>query len=68
MVAKGKGVGGGKHGEFGSSRYKLLYIGQITKVLLFSPWNPIQYPVMSHMEKDRKRNIYICIYIHMYNG
>ena len=45
VVAKGKGVGGGKDWAFGISRSKLLYIGWINnKVLLYSTGNYIQYP------------------------
>ena len=47
--------------EFGFSRRKLLYIGRINnKVLLQSTGNSIQYPVINHMEKNKKR-------IYMYN-
>ena len=48
--------------EFGFSRRKLLYIGRINnKVLLQSTGNSIQYPVINHMEKNKKR-------IYMYNS
>ena len=40
---------GGKDWEFGISRCKLVYIGWINnKVLLYSPGNYIQYPVINH--------------------
>ena len=47
MVAKGVGGGGGKDWEFGISRCKLVYIGWINKVLLYSTGNYIQYPVIN---------------------
>ena len=34
------------------SRCKLLYIGQINKVLLYSTENYIQYPMINHNEKE----------------
>ena len=53
MVAKGEGVGGGMDQEFGVSRCKLLYIGQINnKVLLYSTENYIQYPIINHNGKE----------------
>ena len=56
------GSGGGKDWEFGISRYKLLYIGWINnKVLLYSPGNNIQYPVINHNGKEYEKNIYVCI-------
>ena len=46
------GGGGGTDGEFGTSRYKLLYIGCLNnKVLLYSTGNYIQYPVINHIGK-----------------
>ena len=45
-----------KHWEFGFSRCKLVYIGRINnKVLLYSIWNYIQYPVINHNENIWKR-------------
>ena len=39
--------------EVGVSRWKLLYIGWITdKVLLYSPENYIQYPLIHHNGKE----------------
>ena len=59
-VAKSGGWGG-KDREFGISRYKLLYIGQINnKVLLYSTENHIQYPVTNHNVKEYKTR-YTCI-------
>ena len=67
MVAEGEGGGGGKDWEFGISRYKLVYIQQIhNKVLLYGTGNYIQYPLMNHMEKNMKKNIYIYMYIYIY--
>ena len=36
----------------GISRYKLLYVGWINKVLLSSTGNCIQYPVIKHNGKE----------------
>ena len=45
---RGTGLGEDKL-EFLISRYKLLYIGHISKkVLLYSTENDIQYPVINH--------------------
>ena len=41
-------------------RCKLIYIGWINKVLLYSTGNYIQYPVISHNGKEYKKNAYIC--------
>ena len=45
--------------EFGFNRCKLLNIGWIHKVLLYSTGNYIQYPVINHKEKGKnmKRNV-----------
>ena len=43
---------GGIDWEFGVSRYKLLYIEWINKVLLYSTGNYIQYPVINHNGKE----------------
>ena len=57
MVAKEKGVGGGKDWEFGISRCKLVYIGWInSKVILYSTGNYyIQYPVINHNGKEYEK-------------
>ena len=61
MAAKGK-VGRKTDWEIGISRYELICIGWINnKVLLYSMGNYIQYPIKTTMEKDIKKNIYICI-------
>ena len=44
--------GGRMDWEFGISRYKLLYIEWINKVLLYSTGNYIQYPVINHNGKE----------------
>ena len=57
---QGGGGGEGKDGEFGISRCKLLYIGWINKVLLYSTENYIQYPVINHNRKEyEKEYIYM---------
>ena len=45
------------------NRCKLLYIGWISKVLLCSTENSIQYSVTNHNGKESEKNayIYICI-------
>ena len=61
MVAKGEVGGGGMDWEFGISRCKLLYIEWINnKVLLYSTWNYIQYPVINHNGKEYAKE---CIYV-----
>ena len=52
VVAKGGDGGGRKDWEFGIIRCKLLYIGWINKVLLYSTGNYIQSPVISHNRKE----------------
>ena len=58
MVAKREGgegrMGGGEgrmSGKFRINRWKLLYLGWINKVLLYSTGNSIQYPVINHNGK-----------------
>ena len=49
-------------GEVRCGRNGLGVIGWINnKVLLYSMGNYIQYPIKTTMEKDIKKNIYICI-------
>ena len=66
VVAK-EGEGGGcLDWEFGISGCKLLYIDwKNNKVLLYSMWSYIQYPVINHKGKNMKKNVYV-LYIHMY--
>ena len=53
---QGGGGCGGKDGESGITRCKLLYIGWINyKVLLYSTGNYIQCPVKIHNGKDYKK-------------
>ena len=64
QISDCQGVGwwGGKDWEFGISRYKLLYIGQINNnVLLYSTGNYIQYPLTNHSGKSYEKNMYIYV-------
>ena len=55
VVAKREGEQG-EDRQFGVSRYKLLYMEWINnKVLLYSTGNYIQYPVLNHSGKERKK-------------
>ena len=46
--------------EFGSSRYKLLFIECINnEVLMYSTGNPIQYPVVNHSGGKKKTKKHI---------
>ena len=57
-----EGGGQGRNYEFGTSRYKLLYIKQVNnKVLLHSTGNYIQYTVINQNGKEYKKE-YIYIY------
>ena len=48
--------------EFGVSGCKLLYMGWINnKVLLYSVVNSIQYPVINHNGKEKKKGRYIYV-------
>ena len=49
------GRGAGINQKFGFSRYKLLYIKQINKVLLYSTGNSIHYPVINHNGKEYEK-------------
>ena len=56
VVAKEKGSGGEINWEFGISICKLLYIEWINiKVLLYSSGNYIQYSVINHNRKQKKK-------------
>ena len=62
MVAKGEGGWGGMDWEFGVSGCKLFYIGWINnKVLLQSTGCYIQPPMINHMEKNIKKNMYVYV-------
>ena len=61
VVAKGRGRGG-MNWEFGISRCKLLCIEWMNnKVLLYSPGNYIQYPMINHNGTEYKKEC-ICMY------
>ena len=51
--------------ESGISRCKLLHIGWINKVLLYSTRNCIQYPVTNHNGKEYEKEC-VCVYIYIY--
>ena len=69
VVAKEESDRGGKDWEFGISRCKLSYMEWINnKVPLYSTGKDIQYPVITHNEKEHEKlYIYIYIYMYMYN-
>ena len=52
VCQEGGRSGGGMEWEFGVSRSKLLYIGWINKVLVYSKGNYIQYPVINHNARE----------------
>ena len=55
-ACQGEVVGRGMGWEFGISRCKLIYIEWINnEVLLYSTRNYVQYPVISHNEKEYER-------------
>ena len=52
---------GGEGGESGAGRCKLLYTGWLkSKVILYSPGNYIQYPVINRDTKEYEKNVYMC--------
>ena len=53
----------GMEWEFGVSRCKLLYIGWINKVPLYSTGDYTQYPVINHKGKEYEKE-YIYTYMH----
>ena len=58
MVAEG----GGMDWEFGTSICKLLHTERINnKVILYSPGNYIQYPVINHKGKEYEKE---CVFMH----
>ena len=62
MVAKGEGEWWRGAGEFGFSRYKLVYTRWINnKVLLYNSENYIQYPLIIHNGEEFEKNVSICI-------
>ena len=57
VVVKGEGGGGGLDWKFGVSRCNLSYIEWINnKVLPYSTGLYIQYPVINHNGKEKKKN------------
>ena len=65
VVAKAEVGSGGKDWEFGIRRCKLLYIEWINnKVLLYSAWNYVQYPVINQNGKEyEKEHMYTHLYL-----
>ena len=64
VVARGDGFGGKTEGKVGVSRCKLLYTGRRNnKVLLYSPGDSIQHPVINHNRKEYFKTEYIHTYI-----
>ena len=62
VVDEGEGIGGRMEWEVGVSRYKLLYIEGINnKVLLCSPGNCTQYPLINHNGKEY--GIHVCVWL-----
>ena len=60
VFAKGLGEGR-KNWEFGMSKCKVLHIGWINMITLFSgTGNYIQYPVISHNGKEYKKGMSVC--------
>ena len=55
----GEGVGREGLGVFGTSRCKLLYIGWINKILLYSKENSIHSMINHHAKEYEKEYIYI---------
>ena len=52
LLPQEEGAEGGMEQEVGVSRCKLVYIGWINKVLLYSTENYIQYPMLNHNGKE----------------
>ena len=66
VVAKGEGGEEGMEWECGISRFELMYIEWINKVLLYSMGNYMQYLVINYNRKEYKKEcVYIYIYIHI---
>ena len=56
-------IGGGKDWELGINRCKLVYIGRINKVLLYSR-DYVQYQIQYVINNGKEyKKVYICIYI-----
>ena len=61
---QGGGELGGMGLDFGISRYKLLHVGCIKQVLMYSTENYLQYPVENHNGKEKinkmsKKKMYV---------
>ena len=65
MATEDEGDGGGMDWELGVERCKLLHLGWINKVLLYSSWNYIQYPEINH-NGDAYKKEFVCICICVY--
>ena len=57
VVAKGEADGGRIDWEVGVSRYKLLYVELINKILLYSTESYIQYTVINYTEKEKQKPV-----------
>ena len=63
-LLRGQKCTGERDWEFGISRGKLLAIGWINKILLYTTGNYIQYPVTNYNAKEYgKVYIYVCMYV-----
>ena len=65
-LPSGRVGGRGRDWELEISKYKLLYIGWINKVLPYSTGNDTQYPVINHNGKDYDKE-YMYIYSFSYS-
>ena len=61
MQPKGEGMGEGRTGVWDEQMPTITYRINNNKVLLDSPGNCIQYPVINHNGKEYKKNVYICM-------
>jgi len=57
-----RGIGGGMEWEFGISRWNLLYIGWINKILLYSTGKYIEYLGINHNGEEYEKEC-MCMYI-----
>ena len=55
MVAKGDEDGRGMDWEFGISRYKLLFIEWVKKILLYTTGNSVQYSLLNLNGKEYEK-------------
>ena len=65
LLQGGRGFGRGKDWDLGlaEANCRLLYIGWIKKILLYSTGNYIQNPEINHNKKNIKKNVYTYIYL-----